>query len=209
MKKHILVGLLSLVAAVPSQAQNVYHFYGPENNSGAGVRYFLPSGYPVVLRTRTQVSTKDNKPGDRVYLEVAENVMFRDQVIIPVGSPVTAEVAATQRNGHFGKKGKIEIQLIEAMTPNGPVKLSGLATDEGKSGTAASVATILLVSPLGFLIHGTSAYIAPGTVVHAQTNSDLKFRWYPRNESADQAAPIRAANPNELALRGGAVTPAQ
>lgn len=198
MKNYVLIGLFSLVAAAPAQSQNIYHFHAPESASATGVKYFLPAGYPLTLRTRTQISTKDNKPGDRVYLEVAENVVFRDQIIIPAGSPVTTEIAATQRNGHFGKKGKIEMRLIEAVTPHGPVSLAGTANDEGKSGTAASIATILLVSPLGFLIHGTSAHIPPGTIVNGQTASDLKFRWYPTSASADRAAP---ANPNELALQ--------
>ncbi|WP_188065202.1 hypothetical protein [Sphingobium sp. KCTC 72723] len=209
MKIYAWIGLLSIAATAPAQAQNIYHFYAPESASGPGERYFLPAGHPVTLRTRTQVSTKDNKPGDRIYLEVAESVLFRDQVVIPAGSPVTAEVAATQRNGHFGKKGKIEIRLIEAMTPNGPVSLSGAANDEGKSGTVASFATILLISPLGFLIHGTSAHIPPGTVVNAQTNSDLKFRWYPRNAAAEQAVGYRATNSGELALSASSGAQAQ
>ena len=208
MKNYVLIGLLSLVAAAPAHAQNTYHFYAPESASGAGIKFFLPAGYPLTLRTRTQVSTKENKPGDRVYLEVADSVIFRDQVVIPVGSPVTAEVAATQRNGHFGKKGKIEVRLIEAMTPHGPVSLAGSANDEGKSGTAASIATIFFVSSLGFLIHGTSAQIPPGTVVQAQTNSELKFRWYPRNESAERSAPARMANPNEIAMQSAAASSA-
>src|SRR3546814_3407633 len=114
-------------------------------------------GTPLRLRTRTQVSTKDNKPGNRLYLEVAERVSFRGQVVIPIGGAVVAEVSRVQRNGHFGKKGKLEIRLISVETPSGPVRLRGTAYDEGKSGTAASVATMALLSGLGFLIHGTSA----------------------------------------------------
>jgi hypothetical protein len=197
MNKYILTTIVALLTTTSTQAQNVYHFYVPENASGPSEQYFLPAGTPLAMRTLSQVSTKDNKPGERIYLEVAESVVFRNQIIIPVGSPVTAEIAATQRNGHFGKKGKIEIRLIDVMTPHGPVRLTGSARDEGISGTAASVATILLVSPLGFLIHGTSAHIQPGTAVSGQLLSDLKFRWYPKAQSAEQFSSYRVTNSAE------------
>lgn len=194
MKKVLLTALIASLMSASAQAQNVYHFYAPENASGPGNRYVLPAGTPLVMRTLTQVSTKDNKPGDRIHLEVAENIIFRDQIVIPVGAPVIAEIAATQRNGHFGKKGKIEVRLVEVQTPHGPVRLAGSANDEGISGTAVSVATILLVSPLGFLIHGTSAHIPPGTVVKGQLDGDLKFRWYPPSQSAEQSTDARVAS---------------
>ncbi|MFD1106180.1 hypothetical protein [Sphingobium olei] len=140
----------AIVVCAPAQAQNVYHFAAPE---GAGTRYVLPAGTPIVLRTMTQISSKDNRPGERIRLEVAEPVVFGHQTIIPAGSPAIAEVAATQRNGHFGRKGKIEIQLVEVMTPHGPARLTGSGYDEGKSGTVASIGTMLFVTSLGFLIH--------------------------------------------------------
>src|SRR3546814_9868014 len=53
------------------------------------------------------------------------------------------------------------------------------SSDLGKSGTAASVATMALLSGLGFLIHGTSAELAPGTPVQAYLAERLRFTWYP------------------------------
>ena len=142
-----------------------------------------------MLRTRTQVSTKENKPGDRVYLEVAESVSFRGQIVVPIGSPVIAEVSQAQRNGHVGKKGKLTLRLIQVETPSGPVRLNGMAYDEGTSGTAASVATMVLLSPLGgFLIHGTSANIHAGTTVQGYLAEPLRFRWHPETVSADASS---------------------
>lgn len=176
----LTVMMLVLAVSGTARAQSVFHWPAPEAELvGEAKRYYLPMGTPLMLRTRTQVSTKDNKPGDRLYLEVAESVSFRGQVVIPVGAPVFAEVSRVQRNGHFGKKGKLEIRLISAETPNGPVRLSGTAYDEGKSGTAASVATMALLSGLGFLIHGTSAELAPGAPVQAYLAEPLRFTWYP------------------------------
>lgn len=176
----VAAAMIALMVSGTAQAQTAFYWPAPEAQpAGEAKRYYLPMGTPLMLRTRTQVSTKDNKPGDRLYLEVAESVSFRGQIIIPIGAPVFAEVSRVQRNGHFGKKGKLEIRLISAETPSGPVRLSGAAYDEGKSGTAASVATMALLSGLGFLIHGTSAELAPGTPVQAYLAEPLRFTWYP------------------------------
>jgi hypothetical protein len=188
--------VVALVTGAAVQAQTTFMWPAPAPASaGEGQRFYLPMGTPLMLRTRTQISTKDNKPGDRVYLEVAESVSFRGQVVIPIGSPVVGEVSMVQRNGHVGKKGKLEIRLIQAETPSGPVRLTGMAQDEGKSGTALSVGTMLLVSGLGgFLIHGTSASLPAGTPVQAYLAEDLKFRWFPQTEPAQAAA--RPAKPD-------------
>ncbi|MFY9350352.1 MAG: hypothetical protein WBL20_19190 [Sphingobium sp.] len=184
------------LAIAPAQAQYVYHFAAPESPVVSTQRFVLPAGTPLRLRTTTQISSKDNLPGDRIHLEVAEPVYFRDQVVIPAGAPVIAEVTSTQRNGHFGKKGKIALRLVEAMTPHGPVRLTGASYDEGKSGTVASIGTMLFVTSLGFLIHGTSAYIPAGTLVDGQLNGDLRFRYAPALAAtpayggAEQAAPV-------------------
>lgn len=183
----------ALMVSGTAQAQTIFHWPAPETTpEGEAKRYYLPMGTPLMLKTRTQISTKDNKPGDRVYLEVAESVSFRGQVIIPIGSPVFGEVSRAQRNGHVGKKGKLEIRLISAETPSGPVRLTGTAYDEGKSGTGLSVGTMLLLSPLGgFFIHGTSAEIPSGTPVQAYLADNLRFTWYPETGPKVAALPAR------------------
>jgi hypothetical protein len=110
-------------------------------------------------------------------------------MVIPIGSPVTAEVTRVQRNGHVGKKGKLEIRLLQAQTPYGPVRLTGTSYDEGKSGTALSVTAMLLLSGVGgFFIHGTSAEIPAGEPVQAYLAEDLRFRWYPEREPTGTSA---------------------
>lgn len=185
-----LAAVAAILGANAAGAQAAYHWPAPEAQGDQGRRYFLEAGKPIPLRTLTPISTKDNKPGDRVYLEVAQNVSFRGQVIIPAGAPVTAEVTRLQRNGHMGRKGKVEIRLMSAETPSGPVLLTGSAYDEGKSGTAASVATMMFVSIVGgFLIHGTSGELPAGTPVQGYLAQDLKFILSPQAEA--QAAEYR------------------
>lgn len=180
-----ICGVMALLVAGSAHAQTDYR------GSTAGhppfalaKRYYLPMGTPLKLQTMTPLSTKDSKPGDRVRLEVVEDVSFRGSTVVPVGTPVIGEVAMAQRNGHVGKKGKLEIRLISIEMPDGPVRLSGNVYDEGKSQTALSVGTMLLVSPLGgFLIHGTSANIPAETPVTAYIMEPLRFAWRPEKEA--------------------------
>lgn len=199
MNKLILGALvLTLGSNSAAQAQNTYYWKAPAAAADEQTQaFFLPGGTPLKLRILSQVSSRDSKPGDRVYLEVAESISFRGQVVIPVGAPAFGEVSVMERNGHFGKKGKIGVRLIQVETPSGPVRLGGAAYKEGHSGTAASVATIVLVSWVGFVIHGTSARVMPGTPVDAFLSEPLSFAWNPsashsRLGAASPAEPDRA-----------------
>ena len=182
---------MALLAAGGAQAQAVYQGAADGPPYALAKRYHLPIGTPLKLKTTTPLSTKDSKPGDRVRLEVVEDVSFRGTAVIPVGTPVIGEVSQVQRNGHVGKKGKLGIRLISVEMPDGPVRLSGNVYDEGKSHTALSVGTMLLVSPLGgFLIHGTSASIPAETPVTAHIMEPLRFTWRPEKDALMALLPL-------------------
>ncbi|WP_174280292.1 hypothetical protein [Sphingomonas bacterium] len=76
------------------------------------------------------------------------------------------------------------------------IRLNGGASDEGTSGLATSIATMVLVSPLGFLVHGTSAQLPVGTVVQASLGEQLVFQQQPSPAIAgvapDEARPLPA-----------------
>lgn len=190
----IFAATAALVATGTAQAQDTYQWQAPPAASaGQGQRYYLPMGTPLMLRTRTQISSKHNEPGDRVYLEVAESVSFRGQIVIPAGAPVVAEVSRVEESGLFGKEGEVQIRLRYAQTPHGPVRLSGTTFDEGKDQSALSIGAGVLLTPLGFLIQGTSGRLPPATPVQANLAENLDFMWYPQTEvAAASALPARA-----------------
>ena len=170
---------LTLLGCGAAQAQTTIYWPAPRGTDAPGARYEFPMGTPLSLITRTQISTKDNKAGDRIYFEVAESLTFRGQIVVPVGAVAVGEVTRSERNGHFGKKGKLEIRLLYVQTPSGPVRLTGRSYDEGKSGTVASFATMFFVSGLGFLIHGTSGAIPAGTPVQGYFADPMIFTYNP------------------------------
>ena len=197
MKKAIAVmAMAASLLSSGAQAQTTYMWPAPPPASDTpSMKYFLPAGTPLMLQTRTQVSTKMNEPGDPIYLEVAEPISFRGQTVIPVGAPVVGEVSQVQRNGHFGVKGKVTVRLIQVETPSGPVRLTGTAYDEGKSGTLLSVGTIAFVTVLGVLVHGTSGDIPANTAVKAYLAEPLNFRWQRPREN--QNAALIEATPDQ------------
>lgn len=178
----VLAAALTTTAA---SAQDMVYWPAPLATAQTASMSYFPVGTPLKLVTRTEVSTKANKPGDRFYLAVAEDLVYRGQVVLPAGSVAVGEVADLQRNGHFGKKGKLGIQLLYVQTPSGPVRLSGRGYDEGRSGTAASIATItfapIIVAWAGVFIHGTSAYLPSGAAVEGYLAEDLRFAVQPRS----------------------------
>lgn len=192
--KMLALGLLPLLAATSAIAQETVFWPAPVAPAQAAGMAYFPLGTPLKLVTRTQVSSKDNKPGDRFYLTVAESLCYRGEVVVPAGSLAVGEVADMQRNGHFGRKGKLGIRLLYVQTPSGPVRLSGQAGDEGTSGTLPSIATIalapIIVGWTGMFIHGTSARLPAGTALDGYLAEDMRFAVHPgRAQVAMQAAP--------------------
>ncbi len=202
MKRFVLAAAMMSMMAAGAQAQSTFVWPSSQAGSnGPGLKYYIPMGTPLMLRTLNQINTREAHVGDRIYMQVAEPIMFRGQTIIPEGSPAIGEVSELQRNGHFGRKGKVAVRVIEVQTPSGPVQLSGRAYDEGRSGTAISVGTIMVVSVLGFLIHGTSGDIPAGTSVRSYLGERMNFRW---NGEPEQQAVATEAVPDKLAVASAA-----
>ena len=67
----------------------------------------------------------------------------KGQVVIPVGSMAVGEVVRSERNGHFGKSGKMEVRVLYIDTPRNRILLTGDRSSRGKSGTLPVVATAI------------------------------------------------------------------
>ena len=160
--RHFLVAAAAIATVLPSVA--------------TAQDYYLPNGYPVMLTTQNDMSSRFNKSGQRIFFNVAENVEAKGQVLIPAGSVAVGEIVRADRNGHVGKSGKIAVRVMYIDTPQQRIALTGDRAVHGKSGTIPVVATFMFVSMLGSMfIHGTNAKIPAGTMVQAYLAQDLKF----------------------------------
>lgn len=166
---------VALAAASPqAQAQDVIHWAAPA--AATGQYSYFPMGTELQLTTRTELNTKHNHPGDRFYLEVAEPLLYRGQVVIPVGAMAVGEVTRSERNGHFGKKGELAVRLLYVQTPSGPVRLSGRMARSGKNQSLLSIGSAVVLLGWGpLLIHGTSGKLPAETPMAAYLADDLRF----------------------------------
>ncbi len=160
--RHFMVAAAILATVVPSVA--------------SAQNYYIPNGYPVMLTTQADMSSRYNKAGERINFSVAENVGAKGQILIPAGSVAVGEIVRSDRNGHIGKSGKIAVRVMYIDTPQRRIALTGDRAVHGKSGAIPVVATFMFVSMLGSMfIHGTNAKIPAGTMVQAYLAEDLKF----------------------------------
>ena len=133
----------------------------------------LRAGTEINMRTRTELSSRTNRVGERFELEVADAVTLNGQVVIPAGSVAVGEVTRVRRKGMWGRRGILETRLMYVRVGDRQIRISGAAGDRGRAGTAGVVASIALVPLAGFFVTGTSAVIAPQTPTVGYTEEDM------------------------------------
>lgn len=136
----------------------------------------LRIGTEVPLKTTEFLTTKEKKlkTGQRVRLEVAENVLVNDVVVIPAGSPAIGEITDVRNKGMWGKSGKFTGRVLYATVNGRQIRLTGVFDDKGTAGGigAAAVSAVVFL-PAGFFMTGTSAQMAIGTPVKGFMDEDL------------------------------------
>jgi len=119
----------------------------------------LRTGAPVAVALSEFLTTKGKglKVGQRVQLEVAQDVLLNGRVVIPARSPVEGVLTHVRNKGMWGKSGAIHLQ-IKSVTINGTsIRLKGDMDSRGDTGTAGVVGAIAIMPIAGFFVTGTSA----------------------------------------------------
>lgn len=162
---------LIVLAASAAPAQPVPLTVGaPEAPSAPA----LKQGTEIRMVTLTELSSKRNRVGDRIDLEVQEAVTLGGQIVIPAGTRGVGEVTLLKKKGMWGKSGKLEFRPLYLKVGDRQIRVSGNPTrDKGKAGTAGVVAAVAFLPLAGFLVTGTSAVIPPQTPFSAYLDEDL------------------------------------
>ncbi|WP_242138426.1 MULTISPECIES: hypothetical protein [unclassified Sphingomonas] len=182
--------VLAAVSPVGAVAQDVVQWSAPV--AATGRTAYFPMGTALHLKTRTELNTKDNQAGDRFYLEVAEPVVYRGQVVVPAGSLAVGEVMRSEKNGYFGKRGQLDVRLNYVQTPSGPVRLSGRAARKGLDQALLAIGGGVVVAWPMLFIHGTSGRLPADTPVVAYLADDMRFTLQPDSEQAVAAMEDRS-----------------
>jgi hypothetical protein len=119
----------------------------------------LRAGAPIPVALSEALTTKGKrlKVGQRVQLEVAQDVLLNGRVVVPARSPVEGVLTEVRNKGMWGKSGGIHLQ-IKSVTINGSnIRLKGDMDSRGDTGTAGVVGAIAIMPLAGFFVTGTSA----------------------------------------------------
>jgi hypothetical protein len=112
---------------------------------------------PVVLSEFLTTKGKRLKVGQRIQLEVAQDVLLNGRVVIPARSPVEGVLTHVRNKGMWGKSGGIHLN-IKSVNINGTnIRLKGDMDSRGETGTAGVVGALVVLPVAGFFVTGTSA----------------------------------------------------
>lgn len=119
----------------------------------------LRAGAPVPVALSEVLTTKGKtlRVGQRVRLEVAQDVMLNGRVAIPARSPVEGVLTEVRNKGMWGKSGAIHLQMTSVSINGTPVRLKGDMDSRGQTGTAGVVGAIVALPIAGFFVTGSSA----------------------------------------------------
>ena len=120
-------------------------------------------------------NNKSLREGQQVRLSVVSDVRLGNSVVIPAGSPATAEITDIRRKGMWGKSGRIAARVLNVRVGDRLIRLTGTFDDKGVTGTAGVVAAIAFVPIAGFFMTGTSAKIPAGGGVKGFLDEDLQI----------------------------------
>lgn len=165
----------------------------------------LEEGTPVKLRLTRNLSSADDKTGDRVDFEVLEDVKVKDLLIIPRGGIAWATVTEAQPKRRMARGGKLNVNIDDVRLVDGE-KVPLRAVKDTKGGghtgamTGAIVGTAIVffpAAPLFLFMHGKDVTIPKGTEITAYVNGDISLD--PKKFQIANAASDPASSPTSTA----------
>lgn len=173
MRLRLAVAAAVALNASPAIGQDAV--VAPPVPDAATRQLLVPAGTMIDLVTSSALSSKKNVKGDLLYLKVATPVIADGIVAIPEGTVVVAQLSRAIDRGAFGRSGKLDVQLLYAELPSGPLRVSGTLGARGKSSADDAAATALSFLALPFIATGRSAEIPAGSAVAGRLDVDLRI----------------------------------
>jgi hypothetical protein len=157
---------------------------------------------PVVLSEFLTTKGKNLKVGQRVQLEVAQDVLLNGRVVIPARSPVDGVLTEVRNKGMWGKSGAIRLHINSVNINGTSIRLKGDMDTRGETGTAGVVGAIVVLPVAGFFVTGTSAEMPLNMAGRAFLDQDIALAPIPASVSvppvaAQAAAGAAIAQPNQ------------
>jgi hypothetical protein len=116
----------------------------------APVSVKIPAGVRVELEMAHTIDSLTTRANDLVSLRVVNPVIIEGATVIAVGATATAKVVKAERNGHFGRAGRITWELKEVTAVDGtrvPLTSAGHAVGDSKGAKVAATMALSVLSP--------------------------------------------------------------
>lgn len=147
------------------------------------LKFGLPDGTPVKLRTTRNLSSASEVTGMTVDFEVLEDVKIGETVIVPRGGTALGTVIRGRPKGRLGRGGKLDIAIDSVrLASGGKAALRSIKTTRGRDNTGAMTAGIVAtgilffpVAPFFLFIKGKDITIPKGTEITAYINGDTEL----------------------------------
>jgi hypothetical protein len=151
----------------------------PETLQPIPAANILTSGTIIDLVFVETVDSKANKTGEIIAMKVADDVLSGTAVIIPAGSPVSAEIIHAARARAGGKPGELivsarYIQLGDRQIPLKGFKFGASGTGKSKVTESAVVAAVV-AAPIALFIAGGEKHVDAGGRGFAKLKEDFDF----------------------------------
>ena len=150
-----------------------------ENAPSAAAGNILPAGTIVDLVFVETVDSKANKIGDIIDMKVADDLRVGTTVVVPAGSPVSAEVIHAARARAGGKPGELILSARFIQLGERQIALKGFkfgASGTGKSKvTESAVVAAVIAAPIALFIAGGEKHADPGVRAFAKLKDDFEY----------------------------------
>jgi len=188
----LMIGFPGEVAALPTLGQESAP---PKPASAAGnpqgaapatgraaptFAFGLEDATPVKLKLARDLTSKQEKVGDRVDFEVEEDVKIKDIVVIPKGGIAWGAITEAQAHRRLGRAGKLDLKIDEVRLLDGeriPLRAVRDVKGSGRQGLmavgiVASGVLFFPVAPLFLFIRGKDVTIPKGAEITAYIEGD-------------------------------------
>jgi hypothetical protein len=153
----------------------------PQSSQPVPASVKIPVGVRVELEMAHTIDSMTTRTGDAVSLRVVNPVVVDGMTVIAVGATATARVVKAERNGHFGRAGRIVWELKEVTAIDGtrvPLSASGRAVGDSKGAKVAATMALAVLSPVALVAgfkRGENAVVPEGKRFDAfvQTESNV------------------------------------
>jgi hypothetical protein len=134
----------------------------------APVSVKIPAGVHLDLEMAHTIDSLTTRTNDLVSLRVVNPVMVEGVTVIAVGATATAKVVKAERNGHFGRAGRITWELKEVTAVDGtrvPLTSAGHVVGDSKGAKVAATMALSVLSPFALAVgfkRGENAVVPEG-----------------------------------------------